>query len=71
MLAFLGILLVFAAVLGGFLLERGNPWVLMQPAEILIICGSGVGRGYADQKLLESTDRNDPRNRRVSVVVKL
>src|SRR3954467_3897639 len=43
MLAFFGILLVFAAVLGGFLLERGNPWVLMQPAEILIICGSGLG----------------------------
>ena len=43
MLALLGILLVFTAVLGGFLLERGNPWVLMQPAEMLIICGSGVG----------------------------
>jgi len=43
MLAFIGILLVFAAVLGGFLLERGNPWVLMQPAERLINCGSGIG----------------------------
>src|SRR5437868_4015087 len=43
MLALLGILLVFGAVLGGFLLERGNPWVLMQPAELLIICGSGLG----------------------------
>ena len=43
MLALLGILLVFAAVLGGFLLERGNPWVLMQPAELLIICGAGFG----------------------------
>ena len=43
MLALLGILFVFAAVLGGFLLERGNPWVLVQPAEILIICGSGLG----------------------------
>jgi len=28
-------------------------------------------RGYADQKLLDSTDRNDARNRRISVVVKL
>jgi chemotaxis protein MotA len=43
MLALVGILLVFTAVLGGFLLERGNPWVLMQPAELLIICGSGIG----------------------------
>ena len=43
MLALLGILVVFAAVLGGFILERGNPYVLMQPAERLIICGSATG----------------------------
>ena len=43
MLAILGILLVFAAVIGGFLMEQGNPWVLMQPAELLIICGAGAG----------------------------
>jgi len=35
--------LVFAAVFGGFLLERGNPWVLMQPAELLIVGGAAVG----------------------------
>lgn len=43
MYAILGIVLVFAAVLGGFLLEKGNPWVLLQPAEILIIGGSAAG----------------------------
>ena len=43
MLALLGILVVLASVLGGFLLEKGNPWVLMQPAELLIIGGAGVG----------------------------
>jgi chemotaxis protein MotA len=43
MLAFLGIVLVFAAVLGGFLLEKGNPWVLMQPAELLIVGGAAAG----------------------------
>jgi chemotaxis protein MotA len=43
MLAILGLLLVFGAVLGGFLLEQGNPWVLMQPAELLIVGGSAVG----------------------------
>src|SRR5215471_3666779 len=43
MLALIGILVVFAAVFGGFLLERGNPYVLMQPAELLIICGSACG----------------------------
>lgn len=43
MLALLGIFVVLAAVLGGFLLEKGNPWVLLQPAELLIIGGAGVG----------------------------
>jgi chemotaxis protein MotA len=43
MFAILGIILVFAAVLGGFLLEKGNPWVLLQPAELLIIGGSAAG----------------------------
>jgi chemotaxis protein MotB len=28
-------------------------------------------RGYADQKLLDATSKNDPKNRRISVVVKL
>ena len=37
MLAIIGIVVVFVAVLGGFLLERGNPYVLMQPAELLIV----------------------------------
>ncbi len=43
MLALAGMLLVFAAVFGGYLLERGNPWVLLQPAELLIIGGSSLG----------------------------
>jgi chemotaxis protein MotA len=43
MLALIGIVLVFGAVFGGFLVEKGNPWVLMQPAELLIIGGSAIG----------------------------
>jgi chemotaxis protein MotA len=43
MLALLGISLVFAAVFGGYLLEKGNPWVLVQPAELLIIGGAALG----------------------------
>jgi len=43
MLALIGIVLVFAAVFGGYTLERGNPYVLMQPAEMLIICGAAMG----------------------------
>ena len=41
--ALLGIALVFAAVLGGFLLESGNPYVLLQPAELLIVGGAAAG----------------------------
>jgi chemotaxis protein MotA len=43
MLTLTGIALVFAAVFGGYLLEKGNPYVLMQPAEILIIGGAAMG----------------------------
>jgi chemotaxis protein MotA len=43
MLALIGIIVVFAAVFGGYLLERGNPYVLMQPAELLIVGGAAAG----------------------------
>jgi chemotaxis protein MotA len=43
MLALLGLFLVLSAVFGGYILERGNPWVLFQPAELLIIGGSALG----------------------------
>jgi chemotaxis protein MotA len=31
------------AVFGGYLLEHGNPWVLLQPAELLIVVGAAAG----------------------------
>ncbi|MGC2161045.1 MAG: flagellar motor stator protein MotA [Silvibacterium sp.] len=43
MFAIVGILLVFGAVLGGFLMEKGHIAVLVQPAEFLIIVGAGFG----------------------------
>ena len=43
MLAFVGVVSVFLAVLGGYLLEKGNPWVLLQPAELLIVVGAATG----------------------------
>ncbi|MGA2114051.1 MAG: flagellar motor stator protein MotA [Bryobacteraceae bacterium] len=43
MYAILGFVLVLAAVLGGFLLERGNLYVLLQPAELLIVGGAAIG----------------------------
>ncbi len=43
MFAIAGIVVVFAAVIGGFLMEHGNIKVLIQPAELLIIGGAGCG----------------------------
>src|SRR5436305_5789527 len=43
MFAIIGVVLVFAAVLGGFLMEKGNPAVLLQSSELVIIGGAAVG----------------------------
>jgi chemotaxis protein MotA len=43
MFAIIGILVVFGAVAGGYLMEHGNIKVLLQPAELLIIGGAGIG----------------------------
>ena len=43
MFAIIGIVVVFGAVLGGYLMEHGNVKVLLQPAELLIIAGAGGG----------------------------
>ncbi len=43
MFAIVGILVVFGAVVGGYLMEHGNIKVLIQPAELLIIGGASAG----------------------------
>ena len=43
MISVVGILVVFIAVIGGYLLEKGNLLVLWQPAEFVIIFGASVG----------------------------
>jgi chemotaxis protein MotA len=43
MFAIIGIIVVFGAVIGGYLMEHGNLKVLIQPAELLIIGGSAIG----------------------------
>ena len=43
MFAIIGILLVFAAIIAGFLMEKGQIAVLIQPAELLIIAGAAAG----------------------------
>lgn len=43
MIAIVGIVLVLLAVIGGFLMEKGQLLVLVQPAELLIIGGASLG----------------------------
>ncbi len=43
MLVIVGIIVVFGAVIGGYLLEKGNLLVLFQPAELVIIGGAALG----------------------------
>ncbi len=43
MFAIIGMLVVLAAVIGGFLMEHGPIRVLIQPAELLIIGGAAIG----------------------------
>lgn len=43
MIALVGMLIVFASVLGGFLMESGKILVLAQPAEFLTIVGAALG----------------------------
>src|SRR4051812_48770009 len=43
MFSIIGILVVFGAVIGGYLMEKGNLLVLLQPAELVIIGGAAAG----------------------------
>jgi chemotaxis protein MotA len=43
MFPIIGIVVVFGAIIGGYLMEHGKLAVLMQPAELLIIFGAAVG----------------------------
>ena len=43
MFPIIGIVIVFGAIVAGFLMEKGNLAVLVQPAELIIIGGAAVG----------------------------
>jgi chemotaxis protein MotA len=43
MFAIIGIVVVFGAVVAGYLMEHGKLMVLMQPAELIIIGGAAIG----------------------------
>src|SRR4051794_70366 len=43
MFVIIGLVVVFGAILGGFVMEHGPLAVLVQPAELVIIGGAGLG----------------------------
>src|SRR2546430_789916 len=43
MFVIIGILVVFGAVIAGYLMEHGNMKVLLQPSELVIIGGAAIG----------------------------
>src|SRR5271163_3782320 len=43
MFSIIGIVIVFACVIGGFLMEKGKLGVLVQPAELVTIGGAAIG----------------------------
>ena len=43
MLSLIGIVVVFGAIVGGFLMEKGKLLVLVQPSELVIIGGAALG----------------------------
>ena len=43
MFSIIGIVVVFGAIVAGYLMEKGNLLVLLQPAELIIILGAAIG----------------------------
>jgi chemotaxis protein MotA len=43
MFSIIGIVVVFGCIVAGYLMEKGNLRVLMQPAELIIIAGAAIG----------------------------
>ena len=43
MFSIIGIVVVFGAIVAGYLMEKGNLLVLLQPAELIIIGGAAIG----------------------------
>ena len=58
MFSIIGIIVVFGAVIGGFLMEKGPMLVLMQPSEFLIIGGCLLYTSfiYTSTILVEESD---------------
>lgn len=49
MFLLIGYIIVIGSVVGGFMMENGNPLLIWQPAELVIIMGAGLGAFFASQ----------------------
>jgi len=63
MFAIIGIVVVFGAIVAGYLMEHGKLLVLMQPAELVIIFRRGSGH-RADRQPAHRGHQDDEGNRR-------
>lgn len=43
MFPIIGFVIIFSSAIGGFILAGGNPLVLLQPVEFIVIMGTGIG----------------------------
>src|SRR5438128_1587264 len=43
MFIIIGVVVVLASIIGGYLMEKGNLLVLLQPAELVVIGGAALG----------------------------
>jgi flagellar motor component MotA len=46
MFPIIGVVVVVGCIAGGYLIEKGNLLVLMQPAELLIILGAAIAHAH-------------------------
>jgi flagellar motor component MotA len=57
MFAIIGIVVVFGAIIAGYLMEHRNLKVLMQPAELVIIGGAAIGTALIGKATARSSCR--------------
>lgn len=43
MFPIIGLVIIFASAIGGFMMADGNPILLLQPVELIVIMGTGIG----------------------------
>lgn len=71
MFSIIGIVVVFGAVLAGYLMEHGNLKVLMQPAELIIILGAAIGTVLIANPLYSSAQVDQKKAGRIAMAIQV